>query len=515
MAALIVTNVLSSSVEINYSYLDTEELFGYNVVGTYEIDISDINIQQNETSLLSGRDAIENVYNRPNITARIGADDYKNGRVTSYNFNAGSLVGSETVSITIEESRRLDSYSATQFSKYIPNPHALQSFSETYDFSRNGGEYTSDRKIQIQYKQEAGNQFLNNAKTFLNNYYFDNRPSFGYQEDGISENAKISADLRGLITETYDLLGLNVSLSEKVSSSLVDDSNKVSRNEKVSLNIDEKGYLNKVFNIDLKSLRLDSENILNSAIASIVDRKIVEEEAEFGKPFSISKALSKDGNSASLTISFTTDPKKSQENVISYSGSQNKNGKFTDFSLQIEYSSNGKNKIARFKNTKASWITEQQYYNQKIFRLFHPNVAFHEKSRSTTFLKTEGKITESVTFTTDDSYKSSDDGLLKLKKTLSKQHQIKRVEKFLALENLEDQIVESNLKTVGKASVNAEATVSQSMGIYKAKEILENKTSEFNELVDEDTIHITSDVITLNLGDGKASRNLNYLFLSS
>ena len=85
----------------------------------------------------------------------------------------------------------------------------------------------------------------------------------------------------------------------------------------------------------------------------------------------------------------------------------------------------------------------------------------------------------------------------------------------MSLENLEDQIVESNLKTVGKASVNAEATVSQSMGIYKAKEILESKTSEFNELVDEGIIHITSDVITLNLGDGKASRSLNYLFLSS
>ena len=68
---------------------------------------------------------------------------------------------------------------------------------------------------------------------------------------------------------------------------------------------------------------------------------------------------------------------------------------------------------------------------------------------------------------------------------------------------------------MGQASVNAEATVSQSMGLYKAKEILESKTSEFNDLVNEGVIHITSDVITLNVGDGKASRQLQYLFLSS
>ena len=87
------------------------------------------------------------------------------------------------------------------------------------------------------------------------------------------------------------------------------------------------------------------------------------------------------------------------------------------------------------------------------------------------------------------------------------------MEKFLNLEDLTDQIVQSNLKTVGQASVSAEATVSQSAGILKAKEILQSKTAELNELVDEDVIHITSDTTSLNLGDGKATRNLTYLFI--
>ena len=213
MASLIVNNVLSSSVEITYDYQGTIELFGYTVKGNYQVDISDLKFEQNDTTLLSGRDAIKEAYGRPNLVARIGADDYLNGQIQSYNFEGGTLVGAETVSISITEKRRLDDYSSSEFAKYIPNPHTLASFSETYDFSRTGGDYTSTRKVSIGYAQEAGDQFLNNAKTFLTNYYFANRPSLGYQEDGISEKAKIDENFRGNISETYDLINLNVSLS--------------------------------------------------------------------------------------------------------------------------------------------------------------------------------------------------------------------------------------------------------------------------------------------------------------
>ena len=102
---------------------------------------------------------------------------------------------------------------------------------------------------------------------------------------------------------------------------------------------------------------------------------------------------------------------------------------------------------------------------------------------------------------------------LKLKKTLSKTHQINRIQKFLDLSNLEEQVVVSDLKTVGSASISAEATVSQTMGIFKAKELLEEKTEEFNEFVDEDVIHITSDVLSINLGDGNATRAISYIFI--
>ena len=159
MASLIVNNVLSSSVNISYSYIAQEELFGYEVVGTYQIDISDIHIEDRDTVLVKGRDAIFHAYGRQNLVARIGADDYINGRIQSFDFEAGALVGSEVVIITIEESRRLDSYSNTSFAKYIPNPQLVEDFNESYDFNRNGADYTSSRKIGLSYKQEAGDQF--------------------------------------------------------------------------------------------------------------------------------------------------------------------------------------------------------------------------------------------------------------------------------------------------------------------------------------------------------------------
>jgi len=253
--------------------------------------------------------------------------------------------------------------------------------------------------------------------------------------------------------------------------------------------------------------------VLTSALGEIIDEIKSSAEEEFGPPFSITKGITKDGRAATLSLQFSTDPTKSQEDGISYTGASNKAGKFMEYSLTVIYKSIGKNKYSAFNDCKASWVIDQPRNSLKVERLFHPQSSFYEKNRATNFLKSEGGINETIVYTTDPAYKTNDDGLLKLKKTLSKTHQINRIMKFLDLSNLEEQVAVSDLKTVGGASVSAEATVSQTMGIFKAKEILEGKTEEFNDLVDEGVIHITSDVIGLNLGDGKATRSISYLFI--
>ena len=513
MAALIVNNVISSSVQITYKYLDTSDLFGYEIQGTYEIDLSDINYECDDTSLIKGRDALITAYARPNITARIGADDYVNAKIESFDFAEGPLVGSEVVTVILKESRRLDDYASSEYAKYIPNPETVSSFSEDYSFSRDGSNYSSTRNVSLTYEEDAGGQFLNNAKTFLTNYYFGVRPSLGYQEDGISEDAKIDKNFRGLITETYDLIGLTVSLSEKVSSSFIDDSKDVGRSETQAIQITPQGFLEKTIDIQLTSLRVDSEKTLTSAISKIIDEKKSEEHAEFGTPFSIAKAITKDGTTATLTLNFSTDPRKSQESLVSYSGQEDKDGFFKNYTLTISFNSTGKNNKNKFSNSKATWGQEQPLYKDKVQRLFHPLSDFFEKSRSTNFSKTKGTIEDSVVYTTDPSYKDRTDGVMKLKTTISKTRQIKRIEKYFNSDSKEDEVVLNDLKTVGKARISAEATTSVTAGLYKAKDFLESKTEDFNNLVGENIITIVRDQISTNLGEGKASRSLEYIFL--
>ena len=513
MAAIIVNNVINASFQINYSYLESDELFGYDITATYTIDLADTNFQAGDTVLEQGREAIQAAYRRPNIVARIGSDEFLNGRITNVSFGEGSLVGTETAAITIQESRRLESYSSTNFTKYIPNPHLVNSFTESYDFSRADNTYSYTRQVSLQYKQEAGDQFLHNAKVFLTNYYFANRPNYGYQEDGISENATVDKNYRGVLSETYDLLGLSVSLNEKFESSFIDPSNNISRGETQTTTIDQRGYLNKDFTFRLTSLRYDSQNVLSEAIKSIVDEVQSANQSALGSPYSIEKGIAKDGNSATLTIRYSTDPSKSQEDSIAYSGSSSKVQRFTEFTLSITYSSRGKNNLERFNSAKAIWVAEQPRNESKIIGLFHPLESIFEKSRNTNFQRGEGKIVESIVFTTDPSYAPREDGILKFKINTSKTHQINRITPILDVQDLRNKLAVSNLKTVGAATVTANALASPTLGIFKAKDFLESQTPELNARVNEDIIHITSDVSSVNLGDGTASRVINYIFI--
>ena len=510
--ALIVNNIIDSSSQINYNYLGTDELFGYDIVVNYSIDLSDTTFEVGDTVLIQGREAIQEAYRRQNIVARIGGDEFLNGRITNLDFGDGTLVGSEIANITIEESKRLDDYSSSTFTKYIPNPHLVENFQENYNFRRNSNKYSYDRTINLKYKQSAGDTYLQDAKLFLTNFYFANRPSYGYQQDGISENAKIDKNYRGLITENYSLLDLSVSMTENFDSSFIDDGNKVSRSETQRVAVDANGYLTKVFNFDLTSLRLDSENVLSEAISSIVDEVEVANRSSLGAPFSIEKGIKKDGNSATLVISYSTDPKKSHDESTSYIATSEKVQKFTQYSLSIEYRSKGKNNRDRFKQSKALWLSEQDANYGRIKNLFHTGDLF-EKSRTTNFNHSEGFIAETILFTTDPSYASTNDGILKFKTQRAKTHQIKRVASILDLKDRKGKLSVNDLLTVGQATISAEAIANPSLGIFKAKEFLEGKTSELNAKVDEDIIHITSDVYTLNLGEGVASRVINYIFI--
>jgi len=512
--SLIVNNVVSASSNISYSYLANSEIFGYVISLTYEIKIQDVQFDNNDGVLLSGRSALRAAYKQRNITARIAGDEILNGLITSLSFPEGSLNGEEIAQVQIEERRRLSDYSSKSFSKYIPSPHLLADFSENYNFQRSGSTYSYSRSISIQYNQDIGNQFLTNAKVFLTNYYYENRPSIGYYEDGISENAKFDKGYNGVLTEEIDLINLSVSLEENFESSFIDAANNVSKIIKTSEGISQRGYLTKDITIDLTALRLDSSNVLESAMGTVID-EVISNETSFGDPHTISKGISKDNNKASVTISFSTDPELSQNQSVTYSCSKQKNGNFTDYSLQVNYKSKGKNVSNRYNKTIDLWESQRDNNESKITSLFSEAVNIYEKSRSANISRSEGTISETIVYTDQSDYDSEslDDGILKYQITVSKDQKVPRSRKIVDIKNLKEKLLTSSLETLGKATVTATVVASPDYGQFFGKEYLLNASREadMNNALEETTYYGVSDQISIDMLNGATTRVIQYI----
>lgn len=511
--SLLVNNVINSNSQISYSYLESKEVFGYLVVFNYTIKVEDIQFDNNDGVLLSGRSAIRLAYKRQNITARIAGDEILNGLVTNMSFQEGSLNGEDTVSITIEERRKLNDYSSTTFAKYIPSPHLLEDFSESYTFTRSDADYSYERSVSIKYSQDAGGQFLTNAKAFLTNYYYANRPNLGYYEDGISENARFDDNYNGQLNQNIDLVNLTVELQESFDSSFIVDSEGVSKKITTSISVDQKGYLSKVINVELTSLKYHSSNVLGTAIGSTIDSIISEEEGQFGKPFAIDKGITKDSKKASLSLSFSTDPELSQENSVSYECAKSKTRAFSEYDLKVTYKSKDKNSQTRYDSVIALWNSYKDQNDSKVLGLFSEATDIYEKSRSATIDKPKASITENIKYTTDDSYNSGPlpKGILKFGISIDKQDKVKRTTEVLDLLNLKQKLVVSDLDKLGSATVTATTTADPAYGIHHGKNFLNGKTSEMNEALEETDYHGVSDVITSNLDNGTTTRVIQYI----
>lgn len=501
--SLIINKISSASLQVNYSYLESDLLFGYEVVATYNVDFADITYTNESNVLYEGIEALRQAYQRKNLVARIGGDEFINGRLTSQSFEESALVGNASCSITIEESKRLDDYSSNEFAQHIPSPQWIESFSENFSFSRSGDNYSSSRDVTLKYKQDAGSQFLNNAKLFLSNIYFNARPNLGYHTDGISENGRFDGGFRPLLSETIDLLNLSVSLQENLETSFIDGDH--SKRQTYSLDVDQGGYLIKKYTIEIKAIKEPLEVVANNACQAILDDLITANSAEFGTPMEIGKGIDKDGGTINLTVSFTNNPALNSANSITYSVTKARKLDFYEYTISAEYSSDGNTKAVRWENTKNSWSSTQSSYPTKITSLFPEASDLYESSRNTSFQQKAIKISDSVTFSTDPSYDSGSlpDGVLKDKRENSTSHQVPRVRPFVAVSNVE-MLETSGLLTAGNGSITANITTCQSKGIAFALSYLKSA-------ITAPTPYVTSDSITLN-SDGSASRVISYEF---
>jgi len=501
--SLIINTVTSASTQISYNYLDTSKLFGYEVVSDYIVDFSDISFTDNSGVLWEGVEALKQAYLRKNLVARIGTDEFINGRVTNLSFGSSAMVGSNEAKITIEESKRLSSYSNNVFAQNIASPQWLSSFVETYSFSRSEDSYSYTRNVSIQYKQDAGNQFLNNARFFLKNFYFANRPNFGYQVDGISENARVNSGFKPLVTESYDLIGLSVSLTENFESSKVVGN--YSKKQSYTQSILESGYTEKKYSIEIKALKEPLESVANSACAALID-SLIASNTSFGKPVAIEKGINKDGGVIALSIDFTNDPSRNQAQTLTYSGSKTLRGYFYDYGLEMEFAADGKTEIEKFNNTKTYWASSNGNLISKILFLFPSAGTLYELGASVSFDMYNGKIKQSTTHTNDPAYDSASlpDGILKKKTSTNQKAATERIDIIVDISDKTEKASIGGGTTLGEGSTTVEVVAKKSKGIFFGSDYL-------NSLSLGGGNYVTSDATSLDTSAGSSSRVISYV----
>ncbi|MDB4314553.1 hypothetical protein N9955_00840 [bacterium] len=502
--SLIINKVKSASVQVNYNYLESDYLFGYTLSASYVIDFTDVTFTNDQGVLYNGIEALREAYQSKHLTARIGGDEFQNARLTSQSFNETTLAGSSECSVSIEEEKRLDDYTSNTFAQNIPSPQLIESFQESFSFSRSEANYSSARSVSIKYKQDAGDQFLNNAKLFLKNYYFDSRPNLGYQVDGISENGRFDQNFRPKISETIDLIGLSVSLQENLQTSTIESD--YSRAETYSLDVTEKGFLNKKYSVTIQALREPLELVGNEAAKTVVADLAAQNLAEFGKAYEITKGVDKDGGIVTINMSFSTDPSLNESTSVKYTISRsNKDGVY-EYTISINYTGDGKTPMEKLENAKTLWEATLTTYMTKINSIFTVSGVVYEKSRTTTFSHKEGKLSESVVYTTDESYNPDtlDDGILKLKTTTTVNIAPDRVNLFTSATSNKEALHWANpLKDLGGFSVKAEATAKKCKGKYFALDYLEDL--DFSAA----GRYITSSSLSYN-SEGGASKSISY-----
>lgn len=417
---IFITKINQASTQASFNYLDSEAIWGITLSCSYDFDVSDISYTDENDVLYEGIEALNQVYLQQNIVGKIGSDEIRNGLVTSISYPESPNVGKTTASISIEERQRVDSHgSLSNILDNVPSPQDVESFNESFSFQRQENSYSSSRDISLKYKQDAGHFFLDKARIFIQSMFLDSRPSFGYQEDGISEKARFNTYIKPIVTEEINLLNKSLSFSEKINVSRINDSEifaeKYSEEIKIDISVDDAGYTNKTYNATLIALKEPLElNILN-AISSFLDQIYQENFQQFKYPVAISRSINSDGGVASVSVSFSNNPSLNSIINANYSASKTKAGSYDEYTFEISISSRGPNKNAAFLSSKNYWVNNFNIGLQKIPLLFNEvnSNNLYEKSRSVSFEKFNRQIRETVVYSTDPQYQINGDILKK------------------------------------------------------------------------------------------------------
>jgi len=509
---LYITKVNKASTNISLNYLESEHIWGRIVKATYTFSILDARYTDQDDALLDGIDALKAVYLKPNIVAKIGIDEFRNGLVTSVDIPDGAHVARQDASIIIEERERVfDDSVLSNLTANIPSPQDVESFGESFECSRGANSYSYTRSINLKYRQDAGGQFLEKAYLFLKGVYFNSRPAYGYLEDGISEFGRFNAGFRPLLSEKYDILNKEVSLTENFDSARITTNGDISYSESSthSISLDVDGYTTKNYDVEIKALQEPLEVNVISGVHFSLNNILSSNTGQFRYPYSIEKTIKTDGGAASFSVEFSSNPRKNGLNNIEYRASESLNGPYSDYSFSLDVISRGPNRIVAFERAKEYWSGHYDYGYIKIPAMFSiTSGQLFEKSRDTNFEPFSRKISETVVFTTDPTY-NSNDNILKSSVQIKDAFPVDRNQivavlgdsekvgrrgagKTLGTRNITVEMVDKN-----QASLESEALVLAAAEIPNATYYdLDSKTSSFSPI------------------DGISSANINYIFFN-
>lgn len=506
---LIVTKITNASSNIEFNYLDSEHVWGLIFTANYEFSIHDARMEDGDT-LLEGVDALQNAYMRPNIAAKIGIDEFRNGEITSLNLPDSNRAGITTASISITERVKLNSddgalYDITQ---NIPSPQDVESFSEDFSFSRGENSYSYNRNVNLKYRQDTADDFLNKAYLFIKGMYFNNRPSYGFQEDGISENARFDLGLKPAISEFYDILNKEIRFSESFSSNRIETKNGITFSKKSthSQSLTEEGYTEKNYSIEIKALQNPIEINLNSGMQISLEDLISENSGEFGTPSSIEKTLKSDGGLGSLSVSFTNDPRQNSLTNVDYSASK-QNADFEDFTFSLNVVSKGPNRNDAFDQSRLYLQNNPNIAVEKVAVLFPetPSGDLNEISRSVSLNPFQRSASQTVNLTTNPDYADEGDGILKRKVSISDTNQLDR-DSVVPILGDKEILIKNQNKKVGNRSVTVEM-VSENDSALEDSILLAS-----GNLPDANYKYLTSKTTTENPLQKSVSSKLDFTF---
>jgi hypothetical protein len=497
------TKLTGAQTNIEYNYLDTDEILSYDVVGTYTFSIADLSLEEGG-AMLEGVNALRKIFQREIVSGRLGSDVYTRGVVENISHQPEDLIGDTDVSITIREKRNSDSSSAIK--DLVPYAKDLESFTEDYSFERSGNSYNYSRQVSLKYSNNLEKNLSDRAYFVIKNFYLSRRPNFGKQFDGISENARFSERFAPLLSERVDLINNSISFSENFQCNVVNGSHseQISKTESIL----DSGHLETTFNGVIKGINHPKEYHALKGVQSTIER-LFAENTQYGRPISVEKTIPKDGGIAQFSLTFTTDPTQNILNSTTYEVSRNKRGRFYDYEVSMEFKSGGINITDKDKRVHNLRNTKKTFGETKILGLFDNVGDIYEKSRNSSFSKINSTLSESVTYTNDPAYDSDsfEDGILKSLTTISQDNQVKRIFRFLSLKELEEMFVRGSLSTVGKYTITRQVTTKRSKGWSYGKEVLSAET-----LPTPANARLESDVYAIDIDRGVTTRTAQYLY---